>query len=387
MLTQQTIKKLSEKEPIELAKLREKSFNEFSKLNLPDLKYGLGIYAAFPESSLENINPLKNSELLIDAPKPVEVLTFTQALSKYPEVIKEHLKKIINQDKLEAMHNAFFSHAVFIRIPKNTHLESPINIILNGEKTQMHSLIINSEENTNATIVEHITSGSLFKSQNTNILVKEGAKLKYITIQNSPSEVSLLTRNAVVESKGRLLWIDCFLDSSFLKASTSTILAGEEAETENFSIVFADEEETNTIETNVIHKASKTKSNTLARAVLNNKAKSIFQGLIRIEKNSSGCNGYQKSEAIVLSEDAQANTIPKLEIENNDVRCTHGATISQIPEEQLFYLKSRGVPDNDAISLIMEGFFFPVLSQADDSLSQEILQAVSEKLKRKNEAQ
>ena len=118
------------------------------------------------------------------------------------------------------------------------------------------------------------------------------------------------------------------------------------------------------IYSSVIHESSDTKSDILIKGALKDKSKSLFRGLVRIEKNAPNSDGYQKEEVLLLDDGVEANAIPNLEIENENVRCTHGVSIGSIDKEKLFYLMSRGLSKDMSVKLIVEGFFDSILANA-----------------------
>ena len=150
----------------------------------------------------------------------------------------------------------------------------------------------------------------------------------------------------------------------------------------SFGIIFGDGNKDFNIDNKVVHKGNESKSDMFARIVLTEEAKALYNGLVRVNKNAVKCEGYQRSEIILLSDKAYAEAIPNLEIENNDVKCTHGATISQIDEDKLFYMTSRGINEKDAKKIIVEGFFEPIITNIDEEkLRKEVQNIISERIK------
>ena len=208
-----------------------------------------------------------------------------------------------------------------------------------------------------------------------NLEVGEEAKVNFISVQFSGSSI----KEVNVKDKGKINWIDCCLGEG--KSKIKTNLIGEGSESESLSVVFGVKEEDFEGVNEVIHSGSESKSNMLSRIVLNDKAKAVYDGLVKIEAKASGCEGYQKKEAILLSEDARVESIPNLKIANNNVKCSHGATISQIDEDKLFYMMSRGISEKEAKKTIIEGFFDPILIKIEDeTIKDEIKNLVSKNL-------
>jgi len=215
---------------------------------------------------------------------------------------------------------------------------------------------------------------------NVNILVGENSKVNYLSIKNENSE-NLSIKKAEVERDGKINWLECCLGSGITKSIIRTELIGEGSESESFGVIFGSDKEIFDIKNEVIHIGNRSKSNMLTRVVLDKEARANYNGLIKVNSNARGCEGYQKKETILLSDDAKIDAVPNLEIENNDVRCSHGATISQIDEGKLFYMQSRGIDEKSAKRTIIEGFFDPILVTIDDpELKESIKNSISKRL-------
>ena len=216
-----------------------------------------------------------------------------------------------------------------------------------------------------------------------NINLENDADVKIIIEKNSEVKIvgfSKGNRNIEIDVKedSKVDLIDFSLEGS--KSFVRTNL-GERSEANNLSVVFGDSDNEFEIESKVIHKGSNSKSDMVVRAVMIEKSRIIQTGLVRVDKNAVGCEGYQKSDVILLSGDAYAEAIPNLEIENNDVKCSHGATISQVDEDKLFYMKTRGLDEATAKRSIVEGFFDPVILKiGDEKLEKEIKEIVMKRI-------
>jgi len=391
MLNENTLRELSKKsnEPEWLLSKRISAFNKFNELEMPSFKYGIGIFVDVSELDLNKINPLnKINEKIVDSDE-VEVLTFKEALTNHEDLIKNYFMTCVSPDenKFIALHSAFFNNGILIRIPEGKEIAKPIqiNIDLISESQLDHVLII-AEKNSKASVIEvsssKLNNGQVFRSQIVEAIVKENAYLEYITVQNfSKSVYNFCKRNARVERNGFMYWIDAEIGSKFTQTSTSTKLEGVGAESKSWGVVYGDEKQCFDIDSKTEHAASKTISDMITRVVLNNEAKTVYRGLVKINPKAVNCEGYQKDDTILLSDDARADVVPNLEIANNDVKCSHGATISQIDKDKLFYMMSRGLDDKTAKKAIIEGFFDPVIIKiANEDLRNEIMRSISQRI-------
>lgn len=400
MLTQQTIKQISVKnqEPSWLLKEREESFNQFSSMPTPSFKYGLGIYTSLSGLNIDELIPSLSNEFQVKAGKEINILSLSQAIETYPEEVKLLFSLAKQkQHKLSAFHNAFFNSFLCIVIPKNTELNpgSTIHIHKESKLTEAEYILIIAEENSKASILETMASSQSLqqlpqssspqqqlKSQVILINAKENSNIQYSTLQNlSKQHYHLSQRHAFLDKDSSLDWVDCFLGGRFMQCNTLTTLQGTGSQTTTNGILYADEEQCFDIDSASKHLSNNTNSNMLTRAVLNDKAKAVYRGLVRINKNARNCKGYQKEETLMLSEEAQSNAVPNLEIENNEVSCTHGATMSSIDKEKLFYLSSRGINESTAKKAIVHGFLTPIIEKLPSQEHQEsILSSITERL-------
>lgn len=390
MLSENSINQLSQSEPEWLKNKRLQAFKSFNELEIPSFRYGIGIHVDVSKLDLNSINPLENfDEWVISKPESVEVLSFEQALVSKEDLLKEFfMTKCFKEyeDKLTALHGSFFNHTLLIHIPENLKLKDPIQISVDVKsKTRIDHILVLAEKNSKARIIE--ISGSKegsnqFRSQAVEIIAKEDSNVEYLTIQDlNPSTFNFSKRRGFTEKNASIDWVECQLGSKFTQSETFTTLKGENSNTKSNGIIFGTNEQCFDINQSSNHLGSNTISDMDTKTVLNDKAKTVYRGLVKINPNARNCEGYQKDDTILLSDEAIASAVPNLEIQNNDVKCSHGATISQIDEDKLFYMMSRGIDDKTAKRAIIEGFFDPVLSKIKSKeLKNEIKSTISKRL-------
>lgn len=295
---------------------------------------------------------------------------------------------LANEDKFSSLHGAFFNDGILIRITENSENKTPIEINLDiVAKSRIDHILIIAEKNSKAKIIDTSmsdTNGNVtgFRNQIVEIIVEENAKVEYISIQNFGKNVYNFSRKrARVERDGFMQWIDCCIGGKFTQSLIKTFLNGENAESKSLGVIYGDKSQCFDINSETIHTASRSRSDMLTRIVLNENSKAVYRGLIKVNPKAVKCEGYQKDDTILLSDQAEADAVPNLQIENNDVKCTHGATISQIDDAKLFYMMSRGIDEKSAKKIIVEGFFDPIMLKIeDDSLKTEIQKNISERL-------
>jgi len=393
MLKEHVVRNISAKykEPKWLLEKRLEAWKKFNQLDIPRFVYGIGIYASVNDLKLEEVDPnsINEDEVVVTNDEDIEVLRFDEALSKYEDDIRDFFVRqelVSNGNKFEALHGSCFNSGLFIRIPEGKIIEKPIMINLDlKSKTRIDYILIIAEKNSSANIIESTKSdekGQMFRSQIIDIVVKENSKVEFKSIQNLGKNVyNFIKRKGHVGRSASLLWVDCCIGSKFTQNNTRTYIEGEGGESRSWGVAYGDQNQCYDINGETIHLASRTTSDMMAKVVLNDKAKTIYRGLVKINPGAKNCEGYQQEHTILLSQDAQANTVPNLEIENNEVKCSHGATITQIDKDKLFYMMSRGMNEITAKRTIIEGFFDPVIvSVEDEELRDEIKSSITKRL-------
>jgi Fe-S cluster assembly protein SufD len=337
--------------------------------------------------NFEDINTLNQiSDTVKVENKDVIVLPFEEALknNEYSELIKKYFMTSIKNNKFTLLHKTSFGRGIFVYIPKNVEVNDSIHINLNVDtNTQLDTIFLVAEENSKANIIQTKNNeNKSFYSEIVEVFTKNNSKINFSTIQNLNEEsINLVTRKSNVDKDSNFDWLDCYLGSSFTLADVTSILNGEGASSNNYSLFFGANQQNFDLCFNTIHNAPNTNSDMISKGVLNDKAKTICRGLIRIESNASGSNGFQKEDILLLSKDAEVDPIPNLEINNHDVKCSHGATVSQINDENLFYLKSRGIEEKESRKLIVNGFFEHFITKIEnENLRNELKKLIGAKL-------
>jgi Fe-S cluster assembly protein SufD len=204
----------------------------------------------------------------------------------------------------------------------------------------------------------------VFSSASTHIVVKEGATLQYVSLQErGPRTWHFSTERAEIERDAKVDIVVAALGSQLSKSYVETVLTGPGTEANIVGLVLADGHQHVDHQTLQEHLAPHTTSNLLLKSAVKDYSQSIFAGLVRMPKEAQQSDAFQEARALLLSEHAKADAIPKLEIVASDVRCTHAGAIGQVDAEQKFYLMSRGITEEEAEHLIVTGFFEPALER------------------------
>jgi Fe-S cluster assembly protein SufD len=343
---------------LEIKAKRIAAFKKFKQLGTPleDKR------TSFHSIRFEDVK-LKEVSFIRNAAKGA-IFTDLQAAVKDNKVAMNYFGKLINADnKFAAFNTAFWSEGNFIYIPKNSDAKVTLKSILTSDADCATRTLIVADEMSKAEIVELSRGAGDFRSEAVEIILKQGARVRYTGMQDVKGAVNLTIRRAMLEKDSSLEWFDVCFGSKLAAVETTSTLAGQGSTSKSYGVFFGKENQHFDIANRAIHEASGTVSEMLTKGALNDSAKCVYHGLIHIKRNASNSNGYQREESLMLSEHAESEPIPKLNIENNDVKCSHGAAVSQVDAGKLFYLQSRGINAEDAESLVVQGFFSPLTSK------------------------
>jgi Fe-S cluster assembly protein SufD len=285
----------------------------------------------------------------------------------------ERLGTLVGADDKFTAHNAAsWQGGLLVRVPKGVELDDPLYVRVVGDGTgaTFWRLLVVAEEGSRFSLIEEYTSPSADAAGYTNsaveLFVEQGAKLEYVSLQNLSQETwNFATHRATVGRDAELDWVAGGFGSRRGKVRIHNDLAGQGATSRVTGAYFADGTQHLDYDTFQQHHAPSTTSDFAFKGVLREEASVVWRGMIRVEEGAQKTNAYQENRNLILSPEAHADSIPGLEILANDVRCTHGATISQVDREQLFYAMSRGLTRGDAERLIVRGFFQDVLDRIE----------------------
>lgn len=351
-----------------------------------DLPTGSGIDGVAALTFINNV--LAGSTLLAPelTAKGVIVTTLAAAAKSHPDLLKAHFMaqpQKLGSEKFAALHSAFVGDGAFIYIPKGVELPAPLIIthVAQGAGTAVfpHTLVI-AEENAKATIVDLFLSAddhAHFACGSNDLYAAHGAQLTYVGAQNwSRETLSFHFNDTIVRRDARVQSLNVHLGARQARHESLSQLQAPGAFSEMLAVTVADATQEFDQRTLQIHQAPNTKSDLLYKNTLRDKARTIFSGLIIVDQDAQKTDAYQSNRNLMLSDDAEANSLPGLEIQANDVRCTHGATSSRIDPEQEFYLQSRGIDKAKADELLTFGFFEEVLNRLENEALHETLRAL-----------
>ncbi|HMR00814.1 MAG TPA: Fe-S cluster assembly protein SufB [Candidatus Gracilibacteria bacterium] len=294
-----------------------------------------------------------------------------EALKNHPEIFKEYFATVVPpaDNKFAALNSAVWSGGSFIYVPKGVHIELPLQAYfrINAENMgQFERTLIIADEGSSVHYVEGCTaptySSDSLHSAVVEIIVKPGARVQYTTIQNWSNNVyNLVTKRAKAFKDAEMFWLDCNLGSKVTMKYPAVLLMEPGAKAEIQSIAFAGKGQHQDAGAKVIHLAPNTTSTINSRSISKAGGRSSYRGLVKVAHNAKGSKSKVVCDALLLDADSRSDTYPTMNIMEDDVTIEHEATVSKIGEEQMFYLMSRGLSEQEAATMIVNGFIDPIV--------------------------
>jgi Fe-S cluster assembly protein SufD len=311
-----------------------------------------------------------------ELPAGVIIEPLRYAVTHHAELVRKHFNQQhtnLGSEKFRALHTALVRDGLFVYLPKGVQLENPIAVFHHaaGDESSIfpHTLVV-AEDNAKATIIEVFASlesdARQFASGVNDLFAGPGAQLTYVAAQAWSTETLSFQNNSLTSQRdSRITSLNLHLGGRQARHESHSRLQGPGAHSEMLALSIpqgSQEFDQRTLQT---HQAPNTSSNLLYKNALLDQGRTIFSGLIVVEPDAQKTDAYQSNRNLMLSDQAEANSLPGLEIQANDVRCTHGATSSRIDPEQEFYLLSRGIHKKQADELLVFGFFEEVLGKIE----------------------
>lgn len=332
-------------------------------------------------------------ELSAEIAKQGVIFTDLATASKeHPDIMKKVLGKIVKAEegKFAALAASLARSGVLLYIPSGVHVEEPLHSVLWGPGAGLayfSHLLVWVEDNASVTFVHEAASptedAQTLHAGIVELHVGNGSNLRFVELQSWGEHVwNFSHERAIVGRDAQLDWVFGALGSQLTKNFSEITLEGEGGTGRMSGFYFTDGKQHLDHDTQQNHMAPNTVSDLLFKGALEESSRSVWQGMIYVAPGAQKTDGYQANRNLVLSDKARADSIPGLEILADDVRCTHGATVGKIDDEEMFYLQSRGIPIKEARRLIVEGFFDPIMQRIPfEGVRARFQQAIVQKLK------
>jgi Fe-S cluster assembly protein SufD len=294
------------------------------------------------------------------------------------------------RDKFSALNAAAWSGGTLLYVPKNVKLDEPLHSLsaISDGGIDLGKTLVILEPGADATLLTETAStsseGGGMHCGSIELIVEQGARLRYVNLQNWGQEAwHFAHQKAHVGREGRLQWTIGALGARLAKVNQHVAMTGPDAEVQVNGVMFTEGRQHLAYNTHQHHQAPYCKSDLLYKTALQDKSRTVWRGMIKVDKPAQRTDAYQRNDNLMLSRDARADSIPGLEIEADDVRCTHGSTSGRVDEQQLFYAMTRGYTRREAARMIVAGFFQQVfdritIESVREALGEAIGQRVSD---------
>jgi len=300
-------------------------------------------------------------------------LSIEEGLRQHPDLFRQYFSTVIpiEDNKFAALNSAVWSGGSFVYVPKGVKVELPLQAYFRlnlANIGQFERSLIIADEGSQVHYVEGCTAPQYttdsFHSGVIEIIVKKGARVRYTTIQNWSTNVyKLVTQRSKVEENGTMEWVDCNLGSKVTMKYPSTYLMGPGAHGEILSVAFAGKGQQQDTGGKVIHLAPNTSSKVTSKSISKDGGRSSYRGLLKVVKGAVNSRSNVSCDALLLDPKSRSDTYPTIEIDEEDVTIGHEASVSKVGEEQLFYLMSRGLTQEEATTMVVSGFIEPLVKE------------------------
>jgi Fe-S cluster assembly protein SufB len=347
--------------------LPEEMKNTYEKLGIPEAerKFLAGVTAQYESEVVyhRNREDLERQGILFTS--------MDQALIDYPEIVQKYFGTVIppGDNKFAALNSAVWSGGSFIYVPPGVHVDMPLQAYfrINAENAgQFERTLIIADEGASVHYVEGcsapVYSTDSLHSAVVELVAKPGARIRYTTIQNwSPNVYNLVTKRARAEAESTVEWIDGNLGSKLTMKYPAVVMVGPKAHGEVLSVAYAGPGQHQDAGAKMTHAAPETTSIIDSKSISKDGGRTTYRGLVRVEEGAHNVKAHVRCDALILDEESRSDTYPYMEIEEKDARIGHEATVSKVGDDQLFYLKSRGLNEQQATAMIVNGFIEPIV--------------------------
>jgi len=377
LVTKNAMRRLNQVQSDFANRIKKDALNSFNAMPMPQEKEEDWRYTDIEKLNLQKFSfshqktkifATNLSEDLIE--KGVVLTDINTALERNSTLQNYFLKSVKNENgKIVALNTAYFNNGIFLYVPKNVEIEEPIRVNFNFEHQTsiLHNVII-IDSNSKVDFIEEYSNKDTIQEQLnsciTEVFANDDSKINFYHLNNWTKNVYNFTN--IIGTTGRnasINWISGCFGAKLNRVKIDTIFNGQGSQCNNIGIFLGKGKEHIDFTTNMYHNTNNTTNEVLVDGILKDQSTSVYRGLIRIEKEAQKTYSYLANHILKLGEKTIANSIPSLRIDANDVKASHGATVGQIDEEDIFYLMTRGLSRTEAEALIVEGFFEPVIQK------------------------
>ena len=340
----------------ELEKLKSEVSNQVENLEMPESIRTPGrTWTRYPEDLEGTITSSEDINTDIETEGDVEIYYGEEALEKAGDKAFDLIKS--DENKLTAMHTANINSLIYAEVSG----QSELHINYTEDRPVMSHLIVDAKDSSEVTITED-TDSEEFNTSFTEIYVGENASVEYGAVEK-PGKFSYSRRKAITKKYGKVNWLNGIFMGDLNRTKIETVLRGDNSETEMTGVWYPTGEQHHDISLHVKHIGDNTKCDMDSRSVVDHKARSLYEGLQKVEENAVDTSSFQDQETLMLSDRAESDASPKLMIEDPNVEASHAAAAGTVEEDKQHYLESRGLDEDMAERLVVKGFFEPVMRE------------------------
>ncbi|EMA50722.1 MULTISPECIES: Fe-S cluster assembly protein SufD [Halococcus] len=394
-LTEEQVRQISEglDEPEWLLETRLDALDTLEELEMPDVirtpgRNWTNLYDLDFEGFVDPLTAAEEKDQV--GPSEVEVMSIAEALDEREELVREHFGSVVDPEDnyLTALSTALFSTGTVVYVPEGVDAEDvTVRTRMNSQSLFNYTLVV-TEQSSSVTILERQTTGEdvdgeRYYSGIVEIDAGENSNVQYGSLQNVDEETYTYTlKRGHADSHATINWIEGNVGSRLTKSSVETRLLGEGSESQIVGAFFGHNDQHFDVAARVWHEAEHTTADLVTRGVLDDDARSVYEGVQDVGSNAWDTSSYQRENTLMLSDESEADASPKLIINNHDTEASHSATVGQVDQQDLFYMTSRGVSPRMARNMLVEGFFVPVLEEiAVEEFRDDLDDLVAERLR------
>jgi len=398
-IDEETVRRISEErgEPDWLLEQRLDALESLDDLDFPSVIQTPGrTWTNLEDLDFESlVDPLNQTEEKDwEGDDQATVVPFHEALNDadLTELVKEHFGSVVSptENRLNALSTALFTTGTLVYVPSNTDAEDvKIRTTMNGQSLFNYTLVV-TDTSASVTILERQDTGvdaddseERYYSGIVEAVAGENSYIQYGSLQDfDQSTYNYTMKRGVTDAYATVNWIEGNLGSRLTKTAVSTRLEGDASETKIVGAFFGHDDQHFDLDSKVWHRAEHTTADLVTRGVIDDHARSVYEGVQDVGRDAWDTSSYQRENTLMLSDESEADASPKLIINNHDTEASHSATVGQIDQEDLFYMMDRAVPEQTAKNMLVEGFYVPVLEEVEvDELRDDLEERIHELLR------
>jgi Fe-S cluster assembly protein SufD len=341
---------------MESREIQEKTKKRIKDLEMPESIRTPGrTWTRYPDNLEEKVGEAEDIEPEIWAEGDVKIYTGEEALEKTGDKAFDLIKP--DENRLNAIHTANFNCLIYVEASG----ESELHIEYTENQPVLSHVVVEASKNADLVLTEE-TSSRTFNTSFTEIYVRENASVEYGAVEK-PGSFSYSRRKAIVGKYGSINWLNGMFTGELNRTKIETVLKGDNSETEQTGVWYPTGDQHHDISLHVRHIGDNTRCDMDSRSVVDDSARSLYEGLQKVEQSAVDTSSFQDQESLMLSDDAESDASPKLMIENPNVEASHAAAAGTIEKDRKHYLESRGLDEEQSERLVVKGFFEPVMQE------------------------